>query len=82
MASLQADDRTVYRRHGDEYVVYHDPGPPPLMGVEGDALYRAGIDHEFLPLSTPSPRVADPEVEARRTELVLRFFQKHLQKTE
>jgi hypothetical protein len=42
--ALTAADRTTYRRGGHDYVVYHDPGPPPLLGGEGDALYREGFE--------------------------------------
>jgi len=42
--ALRDADRTVFRRRGFDYVVYHDPGPPPLLGGEGDAEYRAGFE--------------------------------------
>lgn len=29
--ALQESERHVYQRHGDDYVVYHDPGQPPLL---------------------------------------------------
>ncbi|RMG62226.1 MAG: hypothetical protein D6722_18680 [Bacteroidetes bacterium] len=29
--SLQESDKTVYRRNGFDYPVYHDPGPPPYI---------------------------------------------------
>jgi hypothetical protein len=31
--SLQASDATIYHRDGFDYWVYHDPGPPPLVGT-------------------------------------------------
>ena len=30
--SLEEDDLTIYEREGNEYWVYHDPGPPPTLG--------------------------------------------------
>ena len=42
--ALSAADRTDYRRAGFPYPVFHDPGPPPLLGGEGDAEYRAGFE--------------------------------------
>lgn len=42
--SLNADDLTIYQRDGYDYWVYHDPGPPPMIGGQGDALYRAGFE--------------------------------------
>jgi hypothetical protein len=42
--ALQPDDLTIYDRGGNEYWVFHDPGAPPMLGGEGDALYRAGFE--------------------------------------
>ena len=39
--ALSEDDRTIYNRDGFDYWVYHDPGPPPLLG---DPLYRSGFE--------------------------------------
>jgi hypothetical protein len=50
--SLTAEDLTVYVRPppapdaGFEYLVYHDPGPPPLHGGKGDLAYKSG--HEMV----------------------------------
>jgi hypothetical protein len=33
--ALQASDRQVFVRDGQEYVVYHDPGPPPYLQADG-----------------------------------------------
>jgi dipeptidyl-peptidase 4 len=44
-----------------------------------DALFRAGKDHEILPLSGLTHMVSDPVVRQRLEERVVRFFQKHLQ---
>ncbi len=41
--ALAAADRTVFERDGNEYVLFHDPGPPPLLSGEGDAEYKAGF---------------------------------------
>ena len=40
--SLKADDVTVYERDGFDYLVCHDPGPPPLLNGVGDEYYRWG----------------------------------------
>ena len=32
--SLEARDKTTYNRDGFSYEVYHDPGPPPLLGKD------------------------------------------------
>jgi hypothetical protein len=42
--SLNADDLTIYERDGFDYWVYHDPGPPPLLGGAGDAEYRSTFE--------------------------------------
>ena len=34
--ALTADDLTIYEREGNEYFVYHDPGPPPFLLPEED----------------------------------------------
>ena len=41
--ALRDTSRKVYKRKGKKYVVYHDPGPPPLLGGVGDEEYRAGF---------------------------------------
>ncbi|MHC4861246.1 MAG: DUF6851 domain-containing protein, partial [Planctomycetota bacterium] len=41
--ALSDASRTVHKRDRREYVVYHDPGPPPMLGGVGDAEYRAGF---------------------------------------
>ncbi len=43
-----------------------------------DALYRAGIPYEFLPLSNFTHMVADPQVAAQRAYRALSFFTEHL----
>ena len=43
--ALSENDLTVYTRDGFDYLVYHDPGPPPYLGTpEGDALYKEGFE--------------------------------------
>lgn len=42
--ALRSKDLTVYQRDGFDYLVYHDPGPPPYIGSERDAEYRAGFE--------------------------------------
>jgi dipeptidyl-peptidase-4 len=44
-----------------------------------DALFRAGKDHELLPLSGLTHMVPEPIIRQRLEEKVVRFFQKHLQ---
>lgn len=34
--SLTEEDLTIHERDGQEYWVYHDPGPPPFIGEEHD----------------------------------------------
>lgn len=38
--SLQKDDLTLYSRSGDLYPVYHDPGPPPHLGLVNPEAYQ------------------------------------------
>ncbi|MEM1215417.1 MAG: MopE-related protein [Bacteroidota bacterium] len=33
--ALETDDLTVFERDGNDYLVYHDPGPPALLDVTG-----------------------------------------------
>ena len=42
--ALGADDLTIYERAGDEYWVYLDPGPPPMIGGTGAGDYRSGFE--------------------------------------
>lgn len=42
--SLTRADRVSRQRGGFTYHLYHDPGPPPQFGGEGDAEYRAGFE--------------------------------------
>ncbi|NNK81295.1 MAG: hypothetical protein HKO93_07340, partial [Flavobacteriales bacterium] len=45
--SLADSVKSVKTRDGNDWNVYHDPGPPPKIGLEGDAetdLYRWGFD--------------------------------------
>jgi hypothetical protein len=37
--ALRFRDADIYRRKGYDYLVYHDPGPPPRLGIDSDA-YR------------------------------------------
>jgi dipeptidyl-peptidase-4 len=43
-----------------------------------DALFRAGKEHELLPLSGLTHMVPDPQVRQRLEERVVRFFKRHL----
>jgi hypothetical protein len=40
--AMTAADRTLYNRNGFDYPVYHDPGPPPLLGGVGDDYFKFG----------------------------------------
>ena len=45
--SLQKDDLSIKNRDGQEYLVYHDPGPPPLLKEDGNGLsdeYKWGFE--------------------------------------
>ncbi len=42
--ALRAEDLTIYNRDGNDYWVYHDPGPPPQFQGEGDAEYKSGFE--------------------------------------
>jgi hypothetical protein len=42
--ALSTSDLTIYNRDGFDYWVYHDPGPPPLLGGEGDDYYKWGTE--------------------------------------
>jgi hypothetical protein len=54
--SLGPESLDVYHRDGFDYWVYHDPGPPPLMGSEE---YRSGFEQvvEWSGLLDPSDGV-------------------------
>ena len=41
--ALTSDDLTIYERDNNEYWVYHDPGPPPLMEEDG----HSGFSEEY-----------------------------------
>ncbi len=43
-----------------------------------NALFRAGVDHEFLPLAGETHMVTNPEVVCAMHERMIRFFQKSL----
>ncbi|MGH0035504.1 MAG: FG-GAP-like repeat-containing protein [Myxococcota bacterium] len=42
--SLEPDDATLYRRDGFDYPVYHDPGPPFLLGTPTAEDYLDGFE--------------------------------------
>lgn len=46
--SLSPDDLTIYHRDNFDWFVYHDPGPPPMIGGVGDEYYKWG--HEQVAL--------------------------------
>lgn len=41
--SLSEEDLDIYTRDNVAYRVFHDPGPPPLMGTDTDAEYHDGF---------------------------------------
>lgn len=41
--ALSNDELKRFERDGADYWVYHDPGPPPLLGKEDDQEYRDGF---------------------------------------
>jgi hypothetical protein len=41
--ALREADRVVYERDGHPYPVYHDPGPPPLLGTDAADDYLWGF---------------------------------------
>jgi len=42
--SLTTAERTIYHRGGFDYWVYHDPGPPPVIGGVGDDHFKWGFE--------------------------------------
>jgi hypothetical protein len=42
--ALTTDDLTIYNRGGFDYWVYHDPGPPPLLGGVDSDYYQWGAE--------------------------------------
>ena len=41
--ALSEDDLTVHERDGADWLVYHDPGPPPTLGGPHSELYKWGF---------------------------------------
>ncbi|MHC4218104.1 MAG: vanadium-dependent haloperoxidase [Planctomycetota bacterium] len=42
--SLTQDDLTIHQRDGNDWWVYHDPGPPPQIGGVGEDYYKWGFE--------------------------------------
>ncbi len=42
--ALREEDMTVGERDGFEYRLYHDPGPPPLLGTAREDQYLSGFE--------------------------------------
>ena len=42
--ALSPDDLTVHEVDGNQYWLYLDPGPPPMIGGVGEAEYRSGFE--------------------------------------
>lgn len=46
--ALSAADLTIHPRGDFDYWVYHDPGPPPMIGGVGDADYKWGYEQVVI----------------------------------
>ncbi len=46
--SLSTADLTIYPRGGFDWWVYHDPGPPPLIGGVGNDAYKWGFEQVVI----------------------------------
>ena len=46
--ALDAVNLTIYRRFNSDYWVYHDPGPPPLIGTPSEEYYKWGFEMVVL----------------------------------
>jgi hypothetical protein len=57
--AMTEKDRLVFVREGAEYPVYHDPGPPPLLGGDREQEYLDGFQQvlEWSSLLDPSDGV-------------------------
>ena len=42
--ALMGSDLTVYNRDDYDYWVFHDPGPPPMIGTETEDYYKWGFE--------------------------------------
>jgi len=42
--ALSPDNLTIYHRGDFDYWVYHDPGPPPMIGGAGEDAYKWGFE--------------------------------------
>jgi hypothetical protein len=48
--AMEASDRTVYQRDGEDYVVYHDTGAPALLGPESSTSEEYLWGHSLVAL--------------------------------
>lgn len=46
--ALGIEDLTIQNRDGIDWPVFHDPGPPPMLGGVGDDYYKAGSEMVVL----------------------------------
>ena len=46
--ALSGSDRIIYHRDDFDYWVYHDPGPPPMLGGVGDEAYKSGYEQVVI----------------------------------
>ncbi len=53
--SLSTADRTIYHRGDFDYWVYHDPGPPPMLGGIGDDYFKWGHEQVAIWSSNLDP---------------------------
>ena len=42
--ALSENDLKIHQRDGNDYWVYHDPGPPPKMGESSEDFYKWGFE--------------------------------------
>ncbi len=46
--SLTVDDLDIYNKDGYDWWVYHDPGPPPMLGEADEHLYKSMFEMTLL----------------------------------
>ena len=46
--ALSLDDCTINNRSGNDYLVYHDPGPPAMLGTKTEDLYLESFEQVVI----------------------------------